>query len=153
LVVMGLLMWWDVKLVWLLIFKNVTMKWLEFNVYVFFMSIYFCLCHTSAFPSANNFAHAQTLYRIGSLCRSRNIWILYGSTLNSLMDTRKSKSDVFQTAISIKHRILATFNIRKINLSDCMPLTVNNTLFLQLFWSLINLLIYLFILILLAAVH
>jgi hypothetical protein len=100
-----------------------------------------------------NFAHAQTLYRIGSLCRSRNIWILYGSTLNSLMDTRKSKSDVFQTAISIKHRILATFNIRKINVSDCMPLTVNNTLFLQLFWSLINLLIYLFILILLAAVH
>jgi hypothetical protein len=40
--------WWDVKLVWLLIFKNVTMKWLEFNVYVFFMSIYFCLCHTCA---------------------------------------------------------------------------------------------------------
>jgi hypothetical protein len=26
------------------------------------------------------------------------------------------------TAISIKHRILATFNIKKINLSDCMPL-------------------------------
>jgi hypothetical protein len=34
---------------------------------------YFCLCHTCAFPSAKNFAHAQTLYRIGSLCRSRNI--------------------------------------------------------------------------------
>jgi hypothetical protein len=34
---------------------------------------YFCLCHTCAFP-ANNFAHAQTLYRIGSLCRS---WV-YG---------------------------------------------------------------------------
>jgi hypothetical protein len=26
-----------------------------------------------AFPSANNFAHSQTLYRIGSLLRSRNI--------------------------------------------------------------------------------
>jgi hypothetical protein len=39
----------------------------------------------------------QTLYRIGSLCRSQNIWILYGSTLNSLMDTRKSKSDVFHS--------------------------------------------------------
>ena len=26
------------------------------------------------------------------------------------------------TAISIKHLILATFNIEKINLSDCMPL-------------------------------
>ena len=34
---------------------------------------YFCLCHTCAFPSANNLAHAQTLYRIDSLCRSRNI--------------------------------------------------------------------------------
>ena len=55
---------------------------------------YFCLCHACAFPSANNFAHAQTPYRICLLCRSRNIWILYGSTLNSLMpmDTRKSKS-------------------------------------------------------------
>ena len=28
----------------------------------------------------------------------------------------------FSTAISIKHRILATFNIKKINLSDCMAL-------------------------------
>jgi hypothetical protein len=34
---------------------------------------YFCLCHTCAFPSASNLAHAQTLYRIGSLCRSRNM--------------------------------------------------------------------------------
>jgi hypothetical protein len=54
---------------------------------------YFCLCRTCAFPSTNNFAHAQMLYQIGS----RNIWILYGSTLNSLMDTRKSKSDVFHS--------------------------------------------------------
>ena len=88
---------------------------------------YFCVCHTCAFPSANNFAYAQTLYRIGSLCRSRNIWILYGSTLSSLMDTRKSKKRRISfvlgylrmiywnisTAISIKQRILVTFYIKK----------------------------------------
>ena len=99
---------------------------------------YFCLCHTRAFPSANNFAYAQTLYRIGSLCRSRNIWILYGSTLSSLMDTRKSKKRrisfvlgylrmilwKISTAISIKYRILTTFNIKKNSiLTACMPLT------------------------------
>ena len=44
--------------------------------------------NTCAFPSANNFGHAQTLYRICSLWRS---------TLNSLMDTRKSKNDVFHS--------------------------------------------------------
>ena len=29
---MGLLIWWDVKLVWLLVFKNVTQKWKRLQV-------------------------------------------------------------------------------------------------------------------------
>jgi hypothetical protein len=33
--------------------------------------------------------------------------------------------------ISIKHRILATFNIKKINLSDCMPLIYINILYVK----------------------
>ena len=82
--------------------------------------------------SANIFAHAQTYYRMRSLCRSSMVkwsyswiyeyyagkhWILYG-TYENLKQRHISFVPgmilwKISTAISIKHRILATFNIKK----------------------------------------
>ena len=93
---------------------------------------------TCAFSSANNFALAQTLYRMRSLCRSSMVIWLYSwmyehwsilcrVNIGVLTGWKKIKqwriSFVLgylrmilwkiSTAISIKHRILATFNIKK----------------------------------------
>ena len=104
---------------------------------------------TCAFSSAYNFAHAQTLYRMRSLCRSSMVIWLYSwmyeywsilclVNIGILTGWKKIKQQRISfvlgylrmilsnisTAISIKHRILATFNLKKkINLSDCMPLS------------------------------
>ena len=72
--------------------------------------------------STNNFTHAQTLSRMSSLSGRMNIAQV---NIEILLNTRKSNIDVLgylrmilwkiSTAISIKHWILATFNLRKIN--------------------------------------
>jgi hypothetical protein len=89
------------------------------------------------FSSTNNFTHAQTLYRMSSLCRSYECMNIVRVNIGVLTGWKKIKQRrisfvlgylrmilwKISTAISIKHRILATFNI-KINsiLTACMPL-------------------------------
>ena len=89
------------------------------------------------FSSTNNFAHAQTLYRMSSLCRSYDCMNIARVNIGVLTGWKKIKqwrnSFVLgslrmilwkiSTAIRIKHRILATFNIKKKSiLTACMPL-------------------------------
>ena len=81
-----------------------------------------------AFSSTNNFAHAQTLYRMSSLCRSYEcvniVWVNIGVFTGwkkiklrrisiVLGYLRMIFSGKISTAISIKHRILTTFNIKR----------------------------------------
>jgi hypothetical protein len=92
-----------------------------------------------AFSSTNNFAHAQTLYRISSLCRSyefMNIAQVNNGVLTGWKKIKQRRISFvlgylrilwkISTAISIKHQILATFNIKKKFNSDSQPL---NTLY------------------------
>ena len=86
-----------------------------------------------AFSSTNNFVHAQMLYRMSSLCRSYECMNIARVNIGVLTGWKKIKqwriSFVLgylrmilwkiSTAISIKHRILATFN-KKIFNSDSM---------------------------------
>jgi hypothetical protein len=79
------------------------------------------------FSSTNNFAYAQMLYRMSSLCRSYecmniarvNIGVLTGWTkikqwrISFVLGYLRMILWKISTAISIKHRILATFNIKK----------------------------------------
>jgi len=76
-----------------------------------------------AFSSTNNFAHAQTLYRMSSLCRSYECMNIVRVNIEVLTGWKKIKQRRISfvlvylrmilwkssTAISIKHRILATF--------------------------------------------
>ena len=96
----------------------------------------FDLCHVLS-SSTNNFAHAQTLYRMSSLCRSYecmniarvNIGFFTGfktikqRRISFILGYLRMILWKISTAISIKHRILATFNIKKNSiLTACMPL-------------------------------
>ena len=76
------------------------------------------------FSSTNNFTHAQTLYRMSSLCRSYECMNIVRVNIGVLTGWKKIKQRrisfvlgylrmilwKISTAISIKHRILATFN-------------------------------------------
>ena len=78
----------------------------------------------STFSSTNNFAHIQTLYRMSSLCRSyecmniarANNGVLTGwkkikqRRISFVLDYLRMILWKISTAISIKHRILATIN-------------------------------------------
>jgi hypothetical protein len=82
--------------------------------------------------SSSTISHMRK--RFPEWVHSQVVWILRGSTWNSLLDAIKSNGDIFpsfyvftylcmillkmSTAISIKHRILATFSINKIINSD-----------------------------------
>ena len=88
-----------------------------------------------AFSSTNNFAHAQTLYRMSSLCRSYECVNIVWVNIGVLTEWKKIKLQrtsfvlgylrmIFlwkiSTAISIKYRILTTFDIKKKSNSDNM---------------------------------
>jgi uncharacterized membrane protein len=87
----------------------------------------FGLCHVLFF-STNNFAHAQMLYRMRSLCRSYECMNIVWVNIGFFTGFKKLKQQhitfvlgylrmilwKISTAISIKHRILATFDIKKI---------------------------------------
>jgi hypothetical protein len=89
-----------------------------------------------AFSSSNDFAHAQTPYRMSSLCRSYECMNIVWVNIGVLTGWKKFKqlriSFVLgylrmiwkiSTAISIKHQILANFNKKKNSiLTACMPL-------------------------------
>ena len=94
----------------------------------------FDLCHVLP-SSTNNFAHVQTLSRMNSQLGRMNIVRV---NIEFFMGCKKIKQRrisfvlgylrtilcKISTAISIKHRILATFNIKKKSiLTACMPLT------------------------------
>ena len=86
----------------------------------------FDLCHVLS-SSTNNFAHAQALYRMSSLCRSYECMNIVRVNIGFFTGFKKKKQRrisfvlgylrmilwKISTAISIKHRILATFNIAK----------------------------------------
>ena len=88
-----------------------------------------CLFVPYVFYSTNNFAHTQTLYRMSSLCRSYecmnivrvNIWFFTGfkkikqRRISFVLGYLRMILWKIATANSIKHRILATSNIKKIN--------------------------------------
>ena len=79
-----------------------------------------------AFSSTNNFAHAQTLSQMSSLCRSYEHMNIARVNIGVLIGWKKIKQRhisfvlgylhmilwKISTAINIKHRILATFNIK-----------------------------------------
>ena len=88
--------------------------------------------------STNNFAHAQTLYRMNSLCRSYECMNIVRVNIGIFIGYKKIKQRRISfvlgylrmilwkcsTTISIKHRILATFKIKiKSILTACMPLS------------------------------
>ena len=76
------------------------------------------------FFSANNFAHAQTLYRMSSLCRSYECMNIVRVNIECFTGCKRIKQRrisfvlsylrmllwKISTAISIKYRILTTFN-------------------------------------------
>ena len=85
----------------------------------------FDLCNVLS-SSTNNFAHAQTLSRMSSLSGRMNIARVSIGFFTRFKKIKQRRISFVQgylrmilwkqsTAISIKHRILATFNIKKIN--------------------------------------
>ena len=103
----------------------------------------FDLCHVLS-SSTNNFAHAQTLSRMSSLSGRMNIARVNIGFFTGFKKIKQRRISFvlgylrkilwkISTAISIKNRILATFNIKKKwILTACMPLntrpcTVFNT--------------------------
>jgi hypothetical protein len=86
----------------------------------------FGLCHMLFF-STNNIAHVQALYRMRSLCRSYECRNIVRVNIGFVTGFKKIKQRRISfvlgylrmilwkiaTAISIKHRILATFNKKK----------------------------------------
>jgi hypothetical protein len=84
----------------------------------------FDLCHVLS-SSTNNFAHAQTLYRMSSLCRSYECINTVRVNIECFTGCKRIKQRrisfvlgylpmilwKISTAISIKHGILATFNV------------------------------------------
>jgi hypothetical protein len=90
------------------------------------------LCHVLS-SSTNNFAHTQALFRMSSLSGRMNIaWVNIGLFTGFKKIKQRRISFVLgylrmilwtiSTAISIKHWILATFNIlRNSILTACMP--------------------------------
>jgi hypothetical protein len=91
------------------------------------------LCHVLS-SSTNNFAHAQTLSRMNSLSGRMNIAQvniefftrckkIKQRRISFVLDYLRMILWKISTAISIKHRILATFNVKKKSiLTACMPL-------------------------------
>ena len=84
--------------------------------------------------STNNFAHAQTLSRISSLSDHMNIARVNIELFTGCKKVKQRRISFvlgylrmilwkMSTPISIKHRLLETFNIKKRFLSACMPLT------------------------------
>ena len=86
--------------------------------------------------STNKFIHAQTLFRMSSLSGRMNIARVNIEFFTGCKKIKQRRISFvlgylrmilwkFSTAISIKHRILATFNIKKISiLTACMTLTI-----------------------------
>jgi hypothetical protein len=93
----------------------------------------FDLCHVLS-SSTNNFAHAQTLSRMSSLSGRMNIARVNIGFFTGFKKIKQCRISFvlgylrmilwkISPAISIKHRILATFNIKKKSiLTACMPL-------------------------------
>ena len=89
--------------------------------------------------STNNFAHAQTLSRMSSLSGRMNIARVNIGFFTGFKKVKQQHISFIlgylrmilwkiSTGISIKHRILATFNIKKnYILTACMPLRQSNT--------------------------
>ena len=96
---------------------------------------YFCLWHV-LFLQKNNFALAQTLYRMSSLCRSYECVNIVWVNIGVLTGWKKIKLRrisfllgylrmifLWKISTAIKHRILTTFDINKNSiLTACMPL-------------------------------
>ena len=95
---------------------------------------WFDLCHMLS-SSTNNFTNAQTLSRMRSLSGRMNIERVNIGFFTGFKKIKQQRISFFlgylrmilwkiSTAISIKHRILATFNINKNSiLTACRPLT------------------------------
>jgi hypothetical protein len=113
---------WKMELVGITSFFNFYTKLAEFSFLCRFRveSINAFVC-----SSTNNFAHAQTLYRMSSLCRLYECMNIVRVNIGILTGWKKIIRISFvlgylcmilwkiSTAISIKHRILSTFNIKK----------------------------------------
>ena len=113
-----------------------------------------CLFVPCAFSSTNNFAHAQTLYRRSSLCRSYECMHIGRVNIGFFTGFKKIKQRrisfvprylrmilwKISTAISIEHRILATFNIKKKFNSD--SLYASNVKHILIKWMIYRLIIY-----------
>ena len=90
----------------------------------------FFLCHVLS-SSTNNFAHAQTLSRISSLSGRMNISLVNIEFFTAFKKIKQRRISFvlgylrmtlwkMSTAISIKHRILSTFNVQKKINSDSL---------------------------------
>ena len=114
---------------WILLFCVVFVY--NLSMFLFFHDLTCVMC---TFPSStNNFAHAQALSRMSSVrsyeyCAGKH-WKLYWMQENHSIKQRRISFVLgylrmilwkISTAISIKHRILATFNIEKKFNSDSL---------------------------------
>jgi hypothetical protein len=112
------------KACWVLLFVS-----FSYRIRLFFFSIpRFDLCHVFS-SSTNNFAYAQTLCRLSSLCGSYECMNTVRVSNACFIGCKKIKQRhisfvlgylrmilwKISTTISIKHRILATFNIKNKN--------------------------------------
>ena len=118
------------KVCWILLFVS-----FSYIICQSFCSIpRFDLCHMLS-SSTNNFTHAQTLSRMSSLSGRMNIERVNIGFFTGFKKIKQQRISFFlgylrmilwkiSIAISIKHRLLATFNINKNSLlTACMPLT------------------------------
>jgi hypothetical protein len=102
-------------------------------MFLFFHNSTCAMC--TFISSTNNFAHAQTLSRMNSLSGRMNIARVNIECFTGCKRIKQRRISFvlgylriilwkISTAISIKHRILSTFNIKKNSiLTACMPLT------------------------------
>ena len=110
-------------------------------------SVNVLVCAMCFFFPTDNFAHAQTLYRMRSLCRSFECMNIVWVNIACFTGCKRIKQPrisfvlgylrmilwIISTAISIKHRILATFNVlKKINFDSLYTFEniISNQIFL-----------------------
>jgi hypothetical protein len=118
-------------------FSQLSGCWLILSVYII-MSLDFDLCHVLS-SSTTNFAHAQTLSRMSSLSGRMNIARVNIGFFNRFKNIKQWRISFvlgylrmilwkISTTISIKHRILTTFNIKK-KIQFWQPLNINCNLY------------------------
>jgi hypothetical protein len=104
-----------------------------YNPSMFCSIPWFDLCHVLS-SSTNNFAHAHTLYRMSSLCRSYECMNIMRVNIECFTGCKRIKQrrisfvlgylrmilGKISTPFNIKHRILATFNKNKKINSDSL---------------------------------